>query len=201
MLFGNVAFWVILFFFAVPSMPGWVTKNWLPTLFANTLGLPMEEAGPFATITLAMTSFAGTLIGGRISDKWIQSNLRGRIYISAIGMALTIPALFLLGFGDTMFTVFAGALCFGFGFGFYDANNMPILCQFVSSRYRATAYGLMNFVGVTAGAFITNIFGKSIDTGNMSRDFILLIGVVAIAIILQLTVLKPKTANMEDQSQ
>ena len=30
----NWAFWVILFYFAAPSLPGWATKNWLPTLFA-----------------------------------------------------------------------------------------------------------------------------------------------------------------------
>ena len=27
---SNWAFWVILFYFAAPSLPGWATKNWLP---------------------------------------------------------------------------------------------------------------------------------------------------------------------------
>ena len=45
----------------------------------------------------------------------------------------------------------------------FDANNMPILCQFVSSKYRATAYGIMNMVGVMAGAYITKILGQSAD--------------------------------------
>ena len=40
-LFTNPAFWVILLYFAIPSLPGWATKNWLPTLFAENLGLPM----------------------------------------------------------------------------------------------------------------------------------------------------------------
>ena len=34
-LFTNVAFWVILLYFAAPSLPGWATKNWLPTLFSR----------------------------------------------------------------------------------------------------------------------------------------------------------------------
>ena len=29
--------WVILLYFAAPSLPGWATKNWLPTLFAENL--------------------------------------------------------------------------------------------------------------------------------------------------------------------
>ncbi len=35
LLFSNIAFWIILFYFAVPSIPGWGIKNWLPTLFAE----------------------------------------------------------------------------------------------------------------------------------------------------------------------
>jgi len=36
-LFSNIAFWIILFYFAVPSLPGWGVKNWLPTLFSGRL--------------------------------------------------------------------------------------------------------------------------------------------------------------------
>ena len=39
-------FWIILFYFAAPSLPGWATKNWLPTLFAENLSIPMSQAGP-----------------------------------------------------------------------------------------------------------------------------------------------------------
>ena len=72
---------------------------------------------------------------------------------------------------------------------------MPILCQFVSSRYRATGYGLMNLVGISAGAAITSFIGKSADAGNMRHDFAKLTIVVAVAIILQLVTLKPTTIN------
>ena len=79
------AFWVILIYFAVPSLPGWATKNWLPTLFADNLGLEMAQAGPMSTITIAASSFVGVLLGGVMSDKWVLRNIRGRIYTSAIG--------------------------------------------------------------------------------------------------------------------
>ena len=39
-LFSSWAFWIILFYFAAPSLPGWATKNWLPTLFAENLNIP-----------------------------------------------------------------------------------------------------------------------------------------------------------------
>ncbi|MBL7971032.1 MAG: MFS transporter [Prolixibacteraceae bacterium] len=195
MLFGNIAFWVLLFYFSAPSFPGWAVKNWLPTLFSDTLHLDMSQAGPLATITTALSSFVGVLIGGVISDRWVQKNLKGRIYTGVVGLAFTIPALFLLGYGNGFALILLGGVFFGLGFGMFDVNNMPILCQFVSPRYRATGYGLMNLAGISAGAVITDFLGKSADAGNMRQDFAMLSVVVVIAIVLQLVMLKPRTIN------
>ena len=191
-IFSTVAFWIILFYFAAPSLPGWAIKNWLPTLFSENLNLPMAEAGPMSTITIALSSLCGVVAGGILSDRWVQRNIRGRIYISAIGLGLTIPALFLLGFGHNTIGVISAGMLFGIGFGIFDANNMPILCQFVSPKYRATAYGIMNMTGVFAGAMVTNVLGKWSDDGNLGLGFALLSVVVAVAIALQLLFLKPK---------
>jgi ACS family D-galactonate transporter-like MFS transporter len=190
-LLSNKAFWVILFYFAVSSLPGWATKNWLPTLFAQNLNIPMAQAGPLSTVTIAASSFLGVIFGGILSDKWVQKNKRGRVFTSAIGLALTIPSLLLLGFGHSLLNVMGAGVCFGLGFGLFDANNMPILCQFVSAKYRATAYGIMNMTGVFFGAFITDMLGKSSDAGHLGTDFAMLAGVVLIALIMQLYFLKP----------
>ncbi len=197
-LFSNISFWIILFYFTVPSLPGWGVKNWLPTLFASKLNLDMVQAGPLSTITTSLSSLLGVIVGGILSDKWVQKNLRGRIYTSAIGLGLTIPALLLISFGTSLFHVVGAAFCFGFGFGMFDANNMPILCQFVSSKYRATAYGFMNLTGILAGAFITDLLGKSTDKGSLGKDFALMSGIVLIALIIQLTFLRPKVNDFTD---
>ncbi|MDO4930650.1 MAG: MFS transporter [Bacteroidales bacterium] len=191
------AFWIILFYFAVPSLPGWATKNWLPTLFSQSLGIDMAQAGPMSTITIAVSSFIGVLIGGRLSDKWVQSNIRGRVYTSAIGLGMTIPALVLLGMGHNIVTVVGAGLLFGVGYGIFDANNMPILCQFVSAKYRGTAYGIMNMTGVFAGAAVTSLLGKWTDGGNLGLGFAMLSAIVLVALALQLIFLRPKTDNME----
>ena len=196
-LLTNVAFWVILLYFAAPSLPGWATKNWLPTLFAENLDMPMAQAGPISTITIAVSSFIGVVIGGTLSDKWVQRNLRGRVYTGAIGLGLTIPSLLLLGFGHNIVAVVGAGLLFGIGYGIFDTNNMPILCQFVSARQRATAYGVMNMVGVFAGAFITNLLGSWGDSGNLGLGFAMLAVVVAVALAAQLYFLRPKTDNVE----
>lgn len=195
LLFSNVAFWTLLFYFAAPSLPGWAIKNWLPTLFADSLNIPMAKAGPLSTITIAISSFIGVIVGGILSDRWVQKNIRGRIYTSAIGLGLTIPALLFLGLGQTLPAVVGAAVCFGIGFGIFDANNMPILCQVVPKNLRATAYGFMNMVGVFAGAVITQWLGKFKDEGHFGLGFALLGGAVLLALLLQLLFLKPKTTE------
>lgn len=195
LLFTNISFWIILFYFAIPSLPGWATKNWLPTLFAENLNIPMTLAGPLSTITIAASSFIGVIFGGILSDRWVQKNLKGRIYTSAIGLGLTIPSLLLLGFGNSLVHVIGAGVCFGIGFGMFDANNMPILCQFVPANQRATAYGVMNMTGVFAGAYITDLLGRSTDAGNLGKDFAMLAGVVLVALIIQISFLRPRHNN------
>lgn len=197
LLFSNIAFWVVLFYFASSSLPGWATKNWLPTLFADTLGVPMSVAGPISTFTIAFSSFLGVMIGGPLSDRWVRRNLRGRIYTSAIGLGMMVPALLLLGLGHGMVAAVGAGLCFGIGYGMFDTNNMPILCQFVPVRLRATAYGVMNMTGVFAGAVCTEVLGRWADGGNLGLGFALLGGVVVVALLIQLSLLRPNTDNME----
>ena len=198
MLLSTWAFWVILFYFAAPSLPGWATKNWLPTLFAENLNIPMSEAGPISTITIAVSSFIGVIIGGIMSDRWVQRNIRGRVYTGAIGLGMTIPALLLLGFGHNFVSVVGAGLLFGIGFGIFDANNMPILCQFVSAKHRGTAYGIMNMTGVFAGAAVTEVLGKWTDGGNLGQGIAMLSIVVVVALTLQIYFLRPTTDNMKD---
>lgn len=201
LILGTLSFWIMLFYFMAPSFPGWATKNWLPALFSENLGVEMAKAGPMATISIAIASFFGVLIGGPLSDKWVQKNIRGRIYTSVIGLTLTIPSLILLGYGHSYVGLIGAAVLFGIGFGMFDTNNMPILCQIIPQKLRATAYGIMNMMGVFAGYIVTLMLGSSTDAGNLGADFSKLSIVVLVAVILMLIFVKPKpelTYNQEN---
>ena len=201
LVLSNMAFWAVLFVFTTLSMPGWATKNWLPELLANVIGKnwnmaigeAMHYAGPVAVICLAGASFIGAMTGGRLSDRWVQKNVRGRVYTSCIGLALIVPSLIFMGLGNSLSAVVLAILCFGIGYGFFDTNTMPILCQFVPSRQRATAYGFINMSGVLGGAAITTLLGNlSLGTG-----FALLGGVTVLSLLIQFFALRPRTINME----
>lgn len=200
-ILSSVPFWGMLIFFTATSLPGWATKNWLPTLFEQNLHLNMQVAGPISTATIALSSFIGVFVGGAISDRWVRTNVKGRVYTSAMGLGMMAPALAFLGFGSSYWSVIGGGFLFGFGLGFFDTNNMPILCQFFSSRYRSTAYGVMNMSGVIAGGYITKMLGKSTDAGNLGRDFGIMAVVILVVVFIQILILKPKTDNMEESME
>ena len=198
-VFSTMAFWVILFFFASSSIPGWATKNWLPTLFRDNLDMSMEWAGPMATLTIAVSSFIGVMIGGPISDRWVTRNVRGRIYTSAIGLAMMIPALVFIGLAHNAWLSVMAGLFFGIGYGMFDANNMPILCQFVSSKQRAMAYGFMNSLGVIMGAITTQLLGGLAESVGLGMCFALMGGILLIALALQLTLLRPRFDDKDQE--
>jgi predicted MFS family arabinose efflux permease len=109
-----------------------------------------------------------------------------------------MPALLIIGYGSTIVVVVGAALCFGLGFGLFDANNMPIVCQFIPDGSRSTAYGIMNMSGTFAGAMITSAMGKWSDEGWLSEGFAMLMVVVLAAVILQLLFLKPSRITRSD---
>lgn len=87
---------------------------------------------------------------------------RGRIYVSAIGMGLIIPAMFGVGFSPQsgmLWVAIAFLLLFGLGWGFFDCNNMPILCQIARPELRSTGYGIMNMVSISCGGLADWGFG------------------------------------------
>ncbi len=199
-IFSNMAFWVILFFFASSSIPGWATKNWLPTLFRDNLGLSMEWAGPMATLTISISSFIGVMVGGPLSDKWVKKNVKGRVYTSAIGLSMMIPALVCIGLAhNAILSVLAGLL-FGIGYGMFDSNNMPILCQFVPSKRRAMAYGFMNSLGVIMGAVTTQVLGSLADSVGLGMCFAIMGGILVVALALQLGLLHPKQDDKDQDT-
>src|SRR5262249_52019007 len=157
-------FVMLLFCFSLPSLPGWAMKNWLPTLLQDRFAMAQAPSGLWATITHAGAGFCGVILGGWLADRWSRRGGGGRTSPSALGLALLVPTIIAVGQAPTFPLAIAGSILFGLGFGMYDANNMPILCQLAPARFRATGYGFMNFVGISSGAYLTPLLGKLKDS-------------------------------------
>ena len=55
----------------------------------------------------------------------------------------------------------------------------------------------MNMTGVVMGAISTEILGSWADGGNLGLAFAVLGGITALALVVQLVVLKPQTDDMK----
>jgi MFS family permease len=145
----------LVIYFTVPAISGWATKNWLPTFLTDTFHLKQGPAGLSATGYIQFASLGGVFLGGVVADWWMRKTNRGRIYTSAFGVLLLVPALLLLGYAWALPVAIAAMILFGIGWGFYDCNNMPILSQIARPEHRATGYGFMNLVSISIGAAAT----------------------------------------------
>ena len=163
-LLGNRNFLLLVLYFTLPAIAGWVIKDWMPVILKNQFNLSQGDAGR-TTTWVHIASIVGAVLGGIVADRWMRRTDRGRIYTSAVGMALFLPALVGLGNPGTVTMAIAMLVLFGIGFGFFDANNMPILSQVARPELRATGYGLMNLVSISCGGAGDWGFGFLQDRG------------------------------------
>ncbi len=161
-LLGNRSFILLVLYFALPALAGWVVRDWMPAILKAEFNIGQGKAGVSATLYWQIASIFGAVLGGFLADRWMKRSQRGRIFVSALGMALIVPAMFGVGYAPQtgqLSVAIAFLALFGLGWGFFDCNNMPILCQVARPELRATGYGLMNLVSISCGGFADYGFG------------------------------------------
>ena len=116
----------------------------------------------------------------------------GRIFVSAIGMSLIVPAIFGIGNAQTLAIAVAFLILFGLGWGFFDGNNMPILAQIVRPELRATGYGIMNFVSISCGGLADWGFGAMRDRQVPLNVIFSAFAAAAILSVIVVLLIRPK---------
>jgi len=188
-LFTNRNFLLLVCVFTLPAIAGWVVRDWMPEILRERFALGQGKAGVSAILYVQLASLTGALLGGVVADRWMRLTPRGRIYTSALGMSLFLPALFGVGLAPTLSLAIGGLILFGLGQGAFDANNMPILCQVVRPELRATGYGIMNAVSICFGGFGDWGFGvlrdRSISLGLIFGCFAA-VGLLSVFVVLKI---------------
>jgi MFS transporter, Spinster family, sphingosine-1-phosphate transporter len=196
-LFTNVGFILLVLYFTLPAIAGWVVKDWMPDILKEKFSLGQGKAGVSAVLYVQIASLVGVGVGGWLADRWMRRTIRGRIFVSALGMTFFLPALFGVGNAGLLVTAVVFLMLFGLGWGFFDCNNMPILCQIVRPKLRATGYGIMNLVSISCGGFADWGFGHLRDRHVPLNVIFGVFAGVALLSVLIVLLIKPR----EEQTQ
>lgn len=165
-LIGNISFLLLVLYFTLPAMAGWIVRDWMPAILKAEFGIGQGKAGVSATLFWMLAAIGAALLGGWLADRWSRRTPRGRIYTSAIGVLLMAVAMMGVGYSPQtgmLAVAVAFLILFGAGWGFFDTNNMPILCQIARPHARASGYGIMNLVSISCGGVADWGFGHLRD--------------------------------------
>jgi len=199
-LFTNRNFLLLVAYFTLPAIAGWVIRDWGPKILRDQFGLTQGRAGMIAVFTVQIASLAGVLCGGLLADRLVRRSARGRIFASALGMVFFLPAMFGIGHAASVPMAIVALAIFGIGWGFFDCNNMPILCQVARPGLRATGYGIMNLVSISCGGLADWAFGRMRDAGwplNASFAAFASMALVAVGLMLWIAWLLPVTGRTD----
>ena len=186
-LLTSLPFLLLVACFTLPAMAGWIVRDWMPAILKQQFNIGQGVAGVSATLYTTIAMLIGAAVGGWLADRWCRRTPRGRAFVSAIGIALLVPALFGVGNAATLTIAVTFLALFGVGWGFFDCNNMPILSQIARPHLRATGYGIMNFVSISCGGLADWSFGAMRDAGaplNASFALFAMFALVAVALML-----------------
>lgn len=199
-LFTNASFILLVLYFTLPALAGWVVRDWMPAILKEQFKIGQGQAGVAATFYWQVAAIFGAFVGGWVADRWMRSNIRGRIYVSAIGMSLIVPAIFGVGNATSLTMAVAFLMLFGLGWGFFDGNNMPILCQIVPARLRATGYGIMNFVSISCGGLADWGFGELRDRKVPMNVIFSVFALAAIISVVLVLLIQPNRRLVESEA-
>ena len=162
-LLSTGSFLVMILIYVLQSAVSWVVIGWMPTYMREQFHLSQGAAGFSATGYLSITQFVSLIASGFWSDRWSRRNIRARLWVPAIGLAVAAPGFWLAEYSGLLFATILCLCVWGMAVGFMGSNMMPILCLVSDPRYRATAYGIANGVGSVAG-------GLAVYGGGALRD-------------------------------
>jgi len=183
-LLRNKAYWTVTLGGAMMTFAIGGLQVWMPTFLERVRHLPLERAN---TIFGGMTVVSGTvatLLGGWLGDRLLRRTSAAYQLVSAVGMALAIPAIVVAIYvhSKLMFpAIFLGEF-------FLLLNTAPLnaaLVNSVSARIRATALAVNVFtIHLLGDAFSPTLIGAISDRSNLQLGLTSMIVAVALSAVV-----------------
>jgi MFS family permease len=143
---------ILMAVFSMTSISYWILFTYLPLFVYEQYHLTLQAAAFQATFFIQTADVALMPIYATVADRWSSRHASNRYLACALASALGLPALIAIGVGRHTTVLTAGLILFGLVTAAADASWLPMLCNVMPSRNRASGYGLLNFAGTLMGA-------------------------------------------------
>jgi MFS family permease len=180
-LIRNKAYWTITLGAAMMTFAIGGLQVWMPTFLVRMHHLRLDEANTIFGGMTVVSGIGATLLGGWLGDRLLRRTPAAYQLVSAVGMALSIPAVIVAIFshGRAMYpAIFLGEF-------FLLLNTAPLnaaLVNSVSARIRATALAVNVFtIHALGDAFSPTLIGYVSDRSNLQIGLSLMVVAVALS--------------------
>ena len=184
-LMKNGAFWTCSLGMAMMTFTVGGLQVWMPTFLSRLRGMPLDQANFRFGLLTVIAGTAAAFAGGWLGDYLLKKNVGAYYFVSAVGMAISIPFVIL---AITMHgtIMYPAILLAEF---FILLNTAPLnaaLVNSVAANIRSTAVAVNLFtIHALGDAFSPWIIGRISDRTNLQIGFTpAVIAAVISAIIL-----------------
>jgi hypothetical protein len=73
-LLSNRSFILLVLYFTLPALAGWVVRDWMPAILKTEFGIGQGKAGVSATLYWQVAAIVAALAGGWLADRWMRGN-------------------------------------------------------------------------------------------------------------------------------
>lgn len=198
-LLRNKAYWTITLGAAMMTFAIGGLQVWMPTFLVRMRHLQLDRANVIFGGMTVVSGTVATLLGGWLGDRLLRRTPAAYQFVSAVGMALSIPAIVVAIYwkGTAMYpAIFLGEF-------FLLLNTAPLnaaLVNSVSARIRATALAVNVFtIHLLGDAFSPTLIGYISDRSNLEMGLSVMVVAVAVsaAVLLYGMRFAPKLSHQQ----
>jgi predicted MFS family arabinose efflux permease len=152
---------------AAYAFVGYSTVTWAPSFLMRSHGMESGPVGTWLALILGVGGAIGVTCGGVLSDRWAKRNPRGRVYVGALGVGLSLPFSIPVFLADSPGVALAW-LCVPSTLGMmYQGPAFALTQTLATPKIRATAAALLlfviNIVGLACGPALTGVLSDALE--------------------------------------
>ena len=172
---------------ALYAFVGYSITNWAPPFLIRSHGMSVSEVGTWLALIIGIGGGLGIYLGGVLSDRMSLDDVRWRVWVPAIAMALALPFGF-VGYTTSNTTLALVMLIPPSFLGLmYQAPALALVQSLATPAMRATAGAILlfviNIVGLAMGPAVTGLVSDALEPrfGDDALRYAILITSLALA--------------------